>query len=73
MKYTDVILCLHGALRVIYLINGATDEKAKTTLKDSELLQQFKAFEQMTDDDKQVVKKLIDAFIIKGRLKPLAL
>jgi len=58
---------------VDYLINGATDEKAKTTLKDSELLQQFKAIEQMSEDDKQVVKKLIDAFITKGRLKQLAL
>jgi len=42
-------------------------------LKDSELLQQFKAIAQMNEDDKQVVKKLIDAFITKGKLKQLAL
>jgi hypothetical protein len=42
-------------------------------LKDSEPLQQSKAIEQMNEDDKQVVKKLIDAFITKGRLKQLVM
>jgi len=55
-----------------YLINGDTNEKAKTTLKDAELLQQFKAVEQMDDDDRNVIKKLIDAFITKGKLRQLA-
>jgi transcriptional regulator with XRE-family HTH domain len=54
-----------------YLINGATDEKAKSTLKDAELLQQFKAVEQMDDDDKNIIKKLIDAFITKRKIQQL--
>ena len=37
-----------------------------------ELLRQFKAVEQMNDDDRSVIKKLIDAFITKGKLKQLA-
>jgi transcriptional regulator with XRE-family HTH domain len=58
---------------VDFLISGDTDEKAKSALKDSELLQQFKAVEQMNEEDRSVVKRLIDAFITKGKLKHLAL
>lgn len=58
---------------VDYLISGDTGEKAKAALKDSELLQQFKAVEGMSEDDRTVVKKLIDAFITKAKLKQLAL
>jgi hypothetical protein len=48
------------------------DEKVKASLKDAELLQQFKAVEQFSDDDKTVVKKLIDAFIVKKQLQLMA-
>jgi transcriptional regulator with XRE-family HTH domain len=58
---------------VDYLINGDTDEKAVSSLKDAELLQQFRAVEQMDDDDKGTVKKLIDAFITKRKIQQLAL
>lgn len=53
--------------------NRITSEKAQATLKDTDLLQQFKAVDLMPDEDKQVIKKLIDAFITKGKLKQLAL
>lgn len=57
-----------------FLISGDKDEKVKASLKDAELLQQqqFKAVEQFTDDDKTVVKKLIDAFIVKKQLQLMA-
>jgi transcriptional regulator with XRE-family HTH domain len=58
---------------VDYLISGDTDEKAALTLKDAELLQQFRAVEQMDEDDKSTVKKLIDAFITKKKIQQLAL
>jgi transcriptional regulator with XRE-family HTH domain len=58
---------------VDFLINGNTSEKAQATLKDTDLLQQFKAVDLMPDEDKQVIKKLIDAFITKGKLKQLAI
>ena len=58
---------------VDYLINGDTDEKALSTLKDAELLQQFRAVEQMDEEDKVTVKKLIDAFITKRKIQQLAL
>jgi len=58
---------------VDFLINGNTSEKAQATLKDTDLLQQFKAVDLMPDEYKQVIKKLIDAFITKGKLKQFAL
>lgn len=58
---------------VDYLVNGDTDEKAKSALKDSELLQQFRAVEQMDDDDRNTIKRLIDAFITKRKIQQLAL
>jgi transcriptional regulator with XRE-family HTH domain len=56
-----------------FLISGDKDEKAKATLNDAELLQQFKEVDKMNNEDKSTIKKLIDAFITKGKLKQLAL
>ncbi|MDR3711304.1 MAG: hypothetical protein P4L51_00690 [Puia sp.] len=53
-------------------MSGDKDEKAKASLKDAELLQQFKAVEQFTDEDKTVIKKLIDTFIVKKQLQQMA-
>lgn len=58
---------------VDYLINDDTDEKAQSALRDTELLQQFKAVEQMNEADRTVIKRLIDAFITKAKIKQLAL
>ena len=56
---------------VDFLINGEKFEKARATLKDSELLRQFHDLEQLDEEDKNVVKKLIDAFITKKKLEQL--
>jgi transcriptional regulator with XRE-family HTH domain len=70
----DVLSKLANALGVSsdYLNNGSTDELAENTLNDKELLNQFKAIEKMTDNDKSVVKTLIDAFITKKKIQQLA-
>ena len=52
-----------------YLMNGNTEEKAKASLKDSELLHQFKAVEELDEKDKNTIKDIIDAFIKRSRLK----
>ena len=39
-----------------YLISGYSDEKARFTLIDAKLLQQFKAVQLMHDDDKKLSK-----------------
>jgi hypothetical protein len=44
----------------------------KTSLKDAELLQHFKAVELFSDYEKTVLKKLIDAFIVKKQLQLMA-
>lgn len=58
---------------VDFIINVDTYEKAKSALRDSELLQQFKAVELMNEADRTGIKRLIDAFITKGKIKQLAL
>ncbi len=55
-----------------YLVNGSLQQKAEGSLDDNELLQQFKEVEQMNEDDRNTVKKLIDAFITKKKVQKLA-
>jgi transcriptional regulator with XRE-family HTH domain len=54
-----------------FLIYGTSDQKAKTRLTDADLINQFKAIEGMEEDDRNVVKKLIDAFITKKQLQKM--
>jgi transcriptional regulator with XRE-family HTH domain len=72
---TDVLKKIAEALDTTsdFLINGGKDEKAIATLSDNELLQQFKEVDKMSSDDKLIIKKLIDAFVIKNKIKVLAL
>lgn len=71
----DILAKLANALGVSsdFLTNGSTDELAENTLNDKELLNQFKAIEKMADNDKNVIKTLIDAFITKRKVQQLAL
>jgi len=71
----EVLKKIAGVLdtTVDYLVSGDSDEKARTTLSDAELLQQFKAVQQMDDEDKRVIKTMIDAFITKRKVQQLAL
>ncbi|GAA4277924.1 hypothetical protein GCM10022259_26480 [Aquimarina mytili] len=69
---------MHGlqirAIRVSidYIVNGSLEQKAQDALGDAELLSQFKEVEQMDEDDRGTVKKLIDAFITKRKVQKLA-
>ncbi len=56
---------------VDYLLNGKTDEKAKATLKNAELLNQFKAVEAMSEKDRNIISELISAFIAKRQIQKL--
>ena len=55
-----------------YLLEGAADEAAKARFEDHELLQQFQEVERLSDDDKHVIKRLLDAFLAKKHLQALA-
>jgi hypothetical protein len=44
----------------------------KAKLTDAKLINQFKAIETMDDEDKNVIRRLIDVFITKKHLQKLA-
>jgi len=54
-----------------FIVNGTIEEKASNILQDNELLLQFKEVEQMNEDDRGTIKKLIDAFITKRKIQKL--
>jgi transcriptional regulator with XRE-family HTH domain len=70
----DTLKRLSDALGVTsdYLLEGATDQAAKARFADRDLLRQFQEVEQLPDDDKLVIKKLLDAFLIRKQLQALA-
>jgi len=55
-----------------YLIEGATTEVAKATFEDRELLCQFQEVEKLPEEDKAVIKKLIEFFLTKKQIQSLA-
>jgi len=55
-----------------FLMNGATHEMASSQLTDKELLNQFKAVEQLSPEDKNLIKTFIDAFLTKRQIQKLA-
>lgn len=69
----DALQRLADALGVSgdYLINGANEEAAKAKFKDRELLQQFREVEQLSEEDKMLVKKFLNAFLVKKQLEAL--
>jgi transcriptional regulator with XRE-family HTH domain len=48
---------------VDYMINGATEAKAKAQLKDSKVLEQFKEVDGLPDTEKNLVLKVISALV----------
>ncbi len=70
----DTLKRLADALNVTsdYLLEGATDQAAKARFADRDLLRQFQEVELLPDDDKIVIKKLLDAFLIRKQLQALA-
>ena len=70
----DTLKCLADALGVTsdYLLDGAATEAAKARFEDRQLLKQFQEVQQLPDEDKNVVKKLLDAFLTKKQLQALA-
>jgi transcriptional regulator with XRE-family HTH domain len=55
-----------------YLLEGSTEDAAKADFCDRELLRQFQQVEKLPEEDKAVVKKLLDAFLTKKQLQELA-
>jgi transcriptional regulator with XRE-family HTH domain len=54
-----------------YLLEGAAHDAARAKFADRELLKQFQEVERLPDEDKHVVKTLLDAFLTKKHLQSL--
>ena len=69
----DVLKRMADALGVSsdYLLAGAKKDAASARFQDRELLYQFQAVEKLADEDKFVVKKLLDAFLTKKQLQQM--
>jgi len=52
-----------------FLINGNTDEKAKVSLKNTEILQRFKEVETLPEHEQSVLLEVIAAYIRDFRTK----
>mgnify|MGYP001768158282 CR=1 FL=1 len=50
-----------------FLVYGDSEQKARQSIKDNELLSQFKAVEQLDSKDKSTIKDIIDAFIKRSK------
>lgn len=70
----DTLKRLADALGVTsdYLLDGAATRAVKACFEDRELLRQFQEVEQLPDEDKNVVKKLLDAFLTQKQRQRLA-
>jgi len=55
-----------------FIVYGNSEEKAQQSIKDNELLSQFKAVEQLNSKDKSTIKDIIDAFIKRSKLNQIA-
>ena len=54
-----------------FLMEGNTNDAAKATFQDRELLMQFKQVEQLSEQDKHLVKEFLSAFLTKKKLESM--
>jgi transcriptional regulator with XRE-family HTH domain len=61
----DILNKLSNALNtsVDFLLNGTKDEKAKASLKNTELLQTFKEVDEMPDKDQSLLLHFINVYL----------
>ena len=52
-----------------YLMNGARSEMAQEKIKDKKLINQFNRIADLNDLDKNIVVRLIDAFLFQQEMK----
>lgn len=71
---SDVLSKLADALNTTtdFLMHGSVQDKASSQINDNELLSLFRSVEKMNNEDKSVIKTVIDALITKRQLQQLA-
>ena len=54
-----------------FLLHGTAEESARGRLEDRELLEQFQEVEKLPQTDKEVIKSLLDAFLVRRKVHAL--
>ncbi|MBN2257936.1 MAG: helix-turn-helix transcriptional regulator [Anaerolineaceae bacterium] len=69
----DTLKRLATALEVTadYLMEGKADEAARVSFEDREFLNMFKELENLPDEDKIVIKRLIEAFLTRQKIQKM--
>jgi hypothetical protein len=52
-----------------YIMNGTTKDLASENIQDKTLINQFNRISELSEDNKTVVSKLIDAFLFQQEMK----
>jgi len=67
----ETVILLADCLGVTldYLVKGSQDDVAVASLNDKDLLRMFEEAEKLPDDEKEAMKKFLDAFILKQKFK----
>ena|ERR1035437_457460 len=62
---SDVLQKMSNVLgtTVDYLVSGATDEKAKASLKNAKVLEQYRELEALPDTERTTILKVVNALI----------
>jgi transcriptional regulator with XRE-family HTH domain len=55
-----------------YLIEGSTEDAAKAKFEDRELLRQFQEVQTLPEEDKVLVKRFLNAFLVKKKIEEMA-
>lgn len=73
MPSTDTLKKIADVFEVSidYLLNDTDSNFIEIKINDEELLAQLKAIKDLPDNDKKVVKELINAFLIKNKIQTL--
>lgn len=54
-----------------FLVEGDKDDAARARFQDRELLRQFQEVEKLSDEDKQLVKRFLDALLFKHKVESM--
>lgn len=70
MPSADTLIRLSEIFNVSidYLLSDEVKNRNSTTLKDKELLENFEKVERMDDKSKEIIKELLESFIIKQQI-----
>lgn len=68
---SDILQKLDDALNTItdYLMNGNTNNIVAAQLIDKELLAQYKRIEQLSNEDKYLIKRFINSFLLSAEIQ----